>query len=87
AFSIIMYVDSVVKPMMYGMSDSVQPAISYNLGAGNLHRTWALEHRAQFFTFLLSAFAMVTMLSGGHWLISLFTPPQNAELLELGIMG
>ncbi|MEG0944742.1 MAG: MATE family efflux transporter [Angelakisella sp.] len=87
AFSIIMYVDSVVKPMLFGMSDSVQPAISYNLGAGNLKRTWALEHRAQFFSCLLSVLSMVVMLTGGHWLISLFTPPGNLALLEMGITG
>lgn len=87
AFSIIMYVDSVVKPMLFGMSDSIQPAISYNLGAGNLRRTWALEHRAQLFSCLLSVSAMLVMLTGGQWLISLFTPPQNTQLLEMGILG
>lgn len=87
AFSIIMYVDGVVKPMLFGMSDSVQPAISYNLGAGNLRRTWALERRAQIFSCLLSILSMLLMLTGGHWLISLFTPPQNTALLEMGILG
>lgn len=32
AFSIIMYVDSVVKALLFGMGDALQPAISYNYG-------------------------------------------------------
>ncbi len=38
AYSVLMYVSAVVEPMLYGMSDSVQPAIGYNWGAGQLKR-------------------------------------------------
>ncbi len=38
AYSVLMYVSAVVEPMLYGMSDSVQPAIGYNWGAGELKR-------------------------------------------------
>ncbi len=38
AYSVLMYVSGVVEPMLYGMSDSVQPAIGYNWGAGSLSR-------------------------------------------------
>ena len=33
AFSIVMYVDSIVGSLLFGMADSIQPAISYNYGA------------------------------------------------------
>ncbi len=38
AYSVLMYVSAVVEPMLYGMSDSVQPAVGYNWGAGSLKR-------------------------------------------------
>ncbi len=37
-YSVMMYAGAVIEPMLYGMSDSVQPAIGYNWGAGSLDR-------------------------------------------------
>ncbi len=37
-YSVMMYAGAVVEPMLYGMSDSIQPAIGYNWGAGSLNR-------------------------------------------------
>ena len=34
AMSVVMYVESLVASMLFGMVDSVQPAISYCNGAG-----------------------------------------------------
>ncbi len=33
AYSIVMYIESLIVPMLFGMIDSVQPVISYNYGA------------------------------------------------------
>ncbi len=38
AYSVMMYACAVIEPMLYGMSDSTQPAIGYNWGAGKLER-------------------------------------------------
>lgn len=43
AFSIVMYVDSIVGSLLFGMADSIQPAISYNYGARRRDRMLALE--------------------------------------------
>ncbi len=37
-YSVLMYISGVIEPMLYGMSDSAQPAIGYNWGAGSLQR-------------------------------------------------
>ncbi len=42
AYSVLMYAGAVVEPMLYGMSDSVQPAVGYNWGAGRLDRVSAI---------------------------------------------
>ncbi len=41
AFSIVMYVDSIVGSLLFGMADSIQPAISYNYGAWRRDRMLA----------------------------------------------
>lgn len=38
AYAVLMYASGVVEPMLYGMCDSVQPAIGFNWGAGALDR-------------------------------------------------
>ncbi len=37
-YSVLMYTAGIVEPMLYGMCDSVQPAIGYNWGARSLER-------------------------------------------------
>ena len=81
AFSIVMYIDSVVKSILFGMSDSLQPAISYNYGAASLKRVFGLEKRAQAAGFLVSAAVMLWMLFGADSIIGLFSQEGNTELL------
>ena len=42
-YGVLMYVDSFVLPLLYGMCDSLQPAVGYNWGAGDRHRVKAIE--------------------------------------------
>lgn len=83
AFSIVMYIDSIVKSIIFGMSDSLQPAISYNYGANRTDRVFALERRVQLFGFLVSAAVMVWMLTCGDIIIRLFSEQGNEELLVM----
>ncbi len=38
SYSVLMYAGEIVQPLLYGMSDSTQPAIGYNWGARSLER-------------------------------------------------
>ncbi len=38
SYAVLMYSSGVIEPMLYGLSDSVQPAIGYNWGARRLDR-------------------------------------------------
>lgn len=42
-YGILMYADGFVQPLLYGMCDSLQPAVGYNLGAGNKRRIRSIE--------------------------------------------
>lgn len=85
AFSIVMYVDSVVKSMLFGMSDSLQPALSYNYGARKLDRVFALERRVQLAGGAISLAVMLWMLLGGGSLVVLFVDPADTGLLTLSL--
>lgn len=42
-YGVLMYVDGFVQPIMYGLCDSLQPAVGYNWGAGSYSRVRAIE--------------------------------------------
>lgn len=41
-YGVLMYADGIVQPFLYGMCDSLQPAISYNFGARESKRAKAI---------------------------------------------
>lgn len=42
-YGVLMYVDGFIQPLMYGMCDSLQPAVGYNWGAGKNSRVRQIE--------------------------------------------
>lgn len=83
AFSIIMYIDSIVKSMLFGMGDALQPAISYHYGAGKTKRLFAIERRVQLAAAIVSLATMACMWLFGEALIGLFLVTGNPELHAL----
>ncbi len=83
AFSIVMYVDSIVGALLFGMADSMQPAISYNYGAGSRARMFALENRVLTAAALISLAVLVWMRLRGEQVIPLFLKEEDAALLAL----
>lgn len=58
-YGILMYAEGFVQPLLYGMCDSLQPAVSYNLGAGNPGRIRSIEKCCY------TASAVISFLSAG----------------------
>ncbi|WP_246019766.1 MATE family efflux transporter [Bacilliculturomica massiliensis] len=83
AFSIVMYIDSVVKSLLFGMADSLQPAISYNYGAGNRSRMFAIEKRLLLAGAVLSMTVLLGLLLSGQHMIALFLDGSDKSLIEL----
>lgn len=83
AFSVVMYIDSVVKSILFGMSDALQPAISYNYGALNTDRVFALERRVQLAGLLISVAVLAWMLTGAGAILPYFMEAGNTALLDL----
>ncbi len=42
-YGVLMYADGFIQPLLYGMCDSLQPAVGYNWGAGRYSRVRAFE--------------------------------------------
>ena len=75
-YGILMYVDGLIQPLMYGTCDSLQPAVSYNWGAGSLDRIRAIEK------YCFSAAAIISLLSA----VALFCFPGAVTALFLSNM-
>lgn len=87
AFSVIMYVDSIIGMLVFGLCDSLQPAISYCYGAGLYDKVKAIFKRIIFGAIILSTASMLFMLFAGRYVAPLFVKPEDKELLSVSIVG
>ncbi len=86
AYSVLMYVSGVVEPMLYGMSDSVQPAIGYNWGAGSLKRVSGITKVSFTVCGLVSILCAAVMFLIPRPLVSIFVDAaKEPELMEMSI--
>lgn len=85
AFSIVLYIDSIVTSLLYGMTDSLQPAISYCYGARLRRRMFAFEKRALIAGAAVAAVALIGMRLGGREIVSLFIQEDDPALLEMSL--
>ncbi len=86
AYSVLMYVSGVVEPMLYGMSDSVQPAVGYNWGAGNLGRVAGITKVSFTVCGAVSVLCAAAMFAFPRQLASIFVDAtKNPELMELSV--
>ncbi len=82
-FAVLMYCSDLVQPMLYGLCDSMQPAIGYNWGAESYHRVKSLAKCIFTSTAVVSVFAIVLMYGFPRQIASIFVDSGEQELLEL----
>lgn len=87
AFSVIMYVDGFIGMFLFGMADSIQPAISYCFGAGRMDRVKAIFRRIIYGAIVLSTLSLLFMFFVGQYVAPLFVKPEDTELLQVSIIG
>ncbi len=83
AYAVLMYAAAVIEPMLYGMSDSVQPAIGYNWGAKSLDRVRDITKCVLAACGVVSLFGAAVMLCFPGFLAKIFVDSGEAELLAL----
>lgn len=87
AFSVIMYVDSIIGMLVFGMCDALQPAISYCYGAGLRNKVKAIFKRILIGSVILSAASLLFMRFAGRYVAPLFVKPEDTALLAVSITG
>ena len=72
-WGILMYVGETIQPIVYGICDSLSPAIGYNWGAGLYHRVKAITRYTYSASAIVSFSAALLMFFAPGLLTSLFT--------------
>ncbi len=81
-FGVIMYGGDIVQPLLYGICDSMQPAIGYNYGARLYTRVKKIEKHVMVATATVSAIAIAVMMIIPEAIASIFLQPDETELLS-----
>ncbi len=84
-YGILMYADGFIQPLLYGMCDSLQPAVGYNLGAGKHSRVRAIEKCCYVANAVVSLLSMVLIFLFPAQIAGLFTTEVNGELMIIAI--
>ncbi len=85
AMSVVMYVESLVASMLFGMVDSIQPAISYCNGAGLHKRVWDFEKWVLAVAAALSIAVYLILRYCGAFVVPFFVKSGETELLTFSI--
>ncbi|MBR5295690.1 MAG: hypothetical protein IKU24_03770 [Clostridia bacterium] len=87
AFSVIMYVDSFVGMFLFGMTDSLQPAISYCFGAKLMDRAKVIFRRILLGAVVLSIASLIFMMFFGPKVAPLFIKNNDVQLYNVSVVG
>lgn len=82
-YGILMYLGEIVQPVLYGVCDSLQPAVGYNWGARNFSRVKAIEKCCFAAGAVVSIGSAAIMLAFPAQLVSLFI--QNLDSSFIGM--
>ena len=76
-----------VGMFLFGMADSLQPAISYCYGAGLMGKVNAIFKRVILGAVVLSGASLLFMMFVGEYVAPLFVKPEDTALLQMSIIG
>ena len=81
-YGILMYAEGFIQPLLYGMCDSLQPAVGYNWGAGKFSRVRAIERCCFSASALLSLLSAVLIFAFPGQIGALFVSGDEAFMAE-----
>ncbi len=82
-YGILMYADGFIQPLLYGMCDSLQPAVGYNWGAGSYRRVRAIEQCCFTASAILSIGSALLLFAFPAFITRLFLPQGSAEFMAV----
>ncbi|MEY8353425.1 MATE family efflux transporter [Lachnospiraceae bacterium 54-53] len=87
AYGVLMYADGLVQPVLYGLCDSLQPAVGYNYGAKNFSRIAAIERRCFAASGVLSIVMTAAMLLAKENIVGIFVKTQDTALTAMSVQA
>lgn len=81
AYGVVMYASDMIQPFLYGMSDSLQPAIGYNWGAKSFDRVKVIVKCVYIASAVVSFVATAIMFFFSKSIAKLFVDATDTELL------
>jgi putative MATE family efflux protein len=85
AYGVLMYGESLVLPMLYGLCDSLQPAIGYNYGMKNYKRIYAIERRCFGICAVISIIMTSVLFFARGTIVSIFVKADDIELITMSV--
>jgi len=83
AFSIVMYVDSIIGMINFGICDSMQPVISYCYGAKQIERMKIICKKVCIIIMGISVFSFLFMFISGPSVSRIFINSRDVDLLNV----
>lgn len=84
-YGVLMFADGVVQPLLYGMCDSLQPAVGYNWGAQKYSRVRAIEKCCFAASAVVSLLAVAVIALFPEQITNLFVADADADFLRVSV--
>jgi len=82
-YAVLMYASDLCWPLLYGISDSLSPAIGYNWGAGNYDRVKKIVKCVYIGTAVVGLVSTATLFFFPRQIASLFANAEDVRMLEI----
>lgn len=86
-YGVMMYTGETVQSFLYGVCDSLQPAVGYNWGAGRLERVKAIEKCCFTASAVISLMSAALIALFPSQITSLFTQNTSAEFVSAAVLA
>ncbi len=84
-YGVLMFVEGFIQPLLYGMCDSLQPAVGYNWGAQKYSRVRAIEKCCFTASAVVSILSVFVILLLPEQITRLFVSDAGEEILNLSV--
>lgn len=85
AYGVLMYAEDLLLPVLYGLCDSLQPAVGYNFGARNHGRVRAIEYRIFGACGVLSLVMTGVIFFARSAIVGIFVKAEDAALIAMSV--
>lgn len=84
-YGILMFAEGFIQPLLYGMCDSLQPAVGYNWGAGKISRVRAIEKCCFIASGVVSLLAVFVIALFPRQITNLFVANAGKDIMDMAI--